>query len=282
MGNDTDFDAHFKIVDHEYLELFGIELLAGRNLTQGDTLLQKAIISETVMKMIGIDDPQEAVGLTLRTGFNGNKTIVGVVKDFHAHSLKSEITPLFLIGYPGFNYQGAVKVVGTDANLQNTIAAVQKEWEAVYPAFTFESEVFEDHVTGSYESEADQLILFQIFSGIAIFIGCLGLYGLVAFMANQKTKEIGVRKVLGATVGQIINIFSKEMLLLIVVAFLVAAPLGYYAMSQWLLDFEYNISIEVWMFVVAVGFTLLIGGVTTGIRSIRAAMANPVDSLRTE
>lgn len=282
LGNDTDFDAHFKIVDHEYLDLFGIELLAGRNLTHADTLLQKALITETVMKMIGIDDPQDAVGKTVTTGFNGNKTIVGVVKDFHAHSLKQEITPLFLIGYPDFNYQGAVKVVGSEDNLQNTITALQREWEAVYPAYTFESEVFEDHVTGNYENEADQLILFQIFSGIAIFIGCLGLYGLVAFMANQKTKEIGVRKVLGATVGQIINIFSKEMLLLIVVAFVVAAPLGYYAMSQWLLDFEYNINIQGWMFVVAIGFTLLIGGVTMGIRSVKAALANPVDSLRTE
>jgi len=282
LANDTDFDAHFKVVDQEYLELFGIELLAGRNLTQADTVLKNAIITETVMNMIGIDDPQEAVGITVRTGFNGNKTIVGVVKDFHAHSLKNEITPLFLIGYPGFNYQGAIKVVGTDADLQRIIAEVKQEWEQVYPAFTFESEVFEDHITGNYETEADQLILFQIFSGIAIFIGCLGLYGLVAFMANQKTKEIGVRKVLGATVGQIINIFSKEMLLLIAAAFILAAPLGYFAMSQWLLDFQYNISIEVWMFVVAVGFTLLIGGVTTGIRSIKAAMANPVDSLRTE
>ncbi len=282
LANDTDFDAQFKIIDHEYLDLFGIELLAGRNLTDGDTVFQRAMITETVMKMIGIEDPQDAVGITLSTGFNGNKTIVGVVKDFHAASLKEEIAPLILIGYPGFNYKGAIKVVGTEENLQSVMANLKKEWEEVYPAFIFESEVFEDHVSERYEEEANQLILFQILSGIAIFIGCLGLYGLVAFMANQKNKEIGVRKVLGASVVQIVNIFSKEMLLLIGVAFLVAAPLGYYAMSQWLLDFEYNISIEVWMFIVAIGFTLFIGGLTTGIRSLRAAMANPVDSLRTE
>ena len=282
LNSENDFDAQFKVIDSDYIDLFDIELLAGRNLSEADTSLQNAMITETVMRMIGIEDPNEAVGIKINTGFNGAKNIVGVVKDFHAHSLKSEIMPLFLIGWPNFNYRGSIKVIGDDASIQKTIKDLQREWETVFPNYTFESDIFDDSVLENYEAEADQLILFQIFSGIAIFIGCLGLYGLIAFMANQKTKEIGVRKVLGATVGQILNIFSKELVLLIGVAFLLSAPLGYYAMSQWLLDFEYNISMEVWMFAVAIAFTFIIGGITTGYRSMRAAQANPVDSLRSE
>ncbi|GAB5523184.1 MAG: ABC transporter permease [Roseivirga sp.] len=282
LANETDFDAQFKIVDDQYLELFGIELLAGRKLMAGDTLFKNTVITETVMRMIGFDDPQEVVGVKVRTGFNGAKTIVGVVKDFHAHSLKSEITPLFLLGYPTFNFEGAIKVKGGKESFASTIASLEKEWNAVFPDYTFEHTVFEDRVAEDYSQEADLLILFQIFSGIAIFIGCLGLYGLVAFMANHKTKEIGVRKVLGASVTQIISIFSKELLTLIAVSFLIAAPVGYYVMTQWLQDFEYNISIEAWMFLVAITFTFLIGGFTTGFRSLRAARANPVDSLRSE
>lgn len=282
LASDTDFDAQFKIVDDHYLDLFDIELLAGQNLSATDTLLKKTLVTEKVVRMLGFETPQEAIGIKVKTSFNGEKTIVGVVKDFHAYSLKSEMAPLFLIGYPGFNYEGAIRFVGDEESYKSTMAAVKREWSEVFPEYTFDSYLFEDRIAENYEQEADTLILFQIFSGIAIFIGCLGLYGLVAFMANQKTKEIGVRKVLGATIGQIVAIFSKELLILIAISFLIAAPVGYYVMTQWLQDFEYNISIEFWMFLVAIVFTFIIGGFTTGFRSLRAARANPVDSLRSE
>lgn len=282
LANDTDFDAQFKIIDDHYLDLFDLKLLAGQNLSASDTILKKALITEKVVRMLGFESPEEAIGVKVKTGFNGEKTIVGVVNDFHAYSLKSELAPLFLIGYPGFNYEGAIRFVGDEESYKSTIAAVEHEWYEVFPEYTFEPYLFEDRIAENYEQEADTLVLFQVFSGIAIFIGCLGLYGLVAFMANQKNKEIGVRKVLGASVGQIVAIFSKELLLLIAISFLFAAPLGYYFMNEWLQDFEYNISMEAWMFVAAIGFTFLIGGLTTGFRSLRAAMANPVDSLRSE
>ncbi|MCE7995714.1 MAG: FtsX-like permease family protein [Roseivirga sp.] len=282
LANDTDFDAQFKIIDDHYLDLFDLKLLAGQNLSASDTILKKALITEKVVRMLGFESPEEAIGVKVRTGFNGEKTIVGVVNDFHAYSLKSEIAPLFLIGYPGFNYEGAIRFVGDEDSYKSTIAAVEREWYEVFPDYNFEPYLFEDRIAEKYEQEADTLILFQVFSGIAIFIGCLGLYGLVAFMANQKNKEIGVRKVLGASVMQIVSIFSKELLLLIAISFLFAAPLGYYFMNQWLQGFEYNISIEAWMFLVAIAFTFFIGGLTTGFRSLRAAMANPVDSLRSE
>ena len=134
----------------------------------------------------------------------------------------------------------------------------------------------------NYNDEAKVLTLFQLFSGIAILIGCLGLYGLVSFMANQKKKEIGVRKVLGASVNQILNIFSREMLVLIAIAFLIAVPFGYYFMNDWLSGFEYRIELNVWVFVIAMAFTLVVGMVTTVLRSLQAAVSNPVDSLRSE
>jgi ABC-type antimicrobial peptide transport system permease subunit len=162
------------------------------------------------------------------------------------------------------------------------ITALESAWTKQYPNVLFDYSLFSESIMENYEEEANMMNLFQIFSGIAILIGCLGLYGLVAFLASQKTKEIGIRKVLGASVGQILNIFSKELLVLIVIAFLIAAPVSYYIMDYWLSDFEYRININVWVFVIAIGFTLLVAGLTTGFRSVRAAKANPVDSLRSE
>ena len=282
LANDTDFDAHFKLIDEYYLDLFDIPLLAGRNLRKGDTLLQNALVTETVLKMIGITDPQEIIGKKIQTSFNGDKTIVGVVKDFHSYSLKSELQPLFLISYANLNFEGAVKVIGGEEAFKQTVAAIEKEWNEVFPEYIFEYNILEERIDENYNDEANMLTLFQIFSGITIFIGCLGLYGLIAFMANQKKKEIGVRKVLGATVNQILSIFSKELILLIAAGFVVAAPLGYYTMDQWLLDFEYSIDMKVWMFGAAILFTVVVGSLTAGLRSLQAARANPVDSLRSE
>jgi len=162
------------------------------------------------------------------------------------------------------------------------VKKLEETWTAQYPDTIFDYTLLSEKIMENYEEEARVLTLFQIFSGLAIFIGCLGLYGLVSFMANQKTKEIGIRKVLGASVNQILNLFSKELLVLIGIAFLLAAPLGYYLMNDWLSGFEFRIGLSVWVFAAAIGFTLLIGAITTGLRSFRAATSNPVDSLRSE
>lgn len=282
LANDTDFDAQFKVIDDQYLDLYGIKLLAGRNLTAADSTLENALITETVMNMLGFESPDDAIGKKVKTGFSGSKNVVGVVSDFHAHSLKVEITPLFLVNYPGFYFKGAVKVTGNDQSMKDVLAVVNTEWDKLFPEHTFDYDILAERVKEDYKQEADVLTLFQIFSGIAILIGCLGLYGLVSFMANQRTKEIGIRKVLGASIAQILRIFSRELMLLISVAFVLAIPIGYYFMDSWLNDFEYRINMSVWMFAVAVAFTLVIAGITTGVRSLRAANANPVDSLRSE
>lgn len=282
LESESDFDASFKIIDANYLELFDIKLLAGRNLTASDTAFKNAIVSEKVLKTMNISDPETAIGVKIETGFNGEKTIVGVVKDFHAVSLKMEIPALILLNYPEYYYIANIQFEGDENETKDIIASIENVWQDQYPDYIFDHAIYSETLLESYDGEANMLSLFQVFSGIAILIGCLGLYGLISFMANQKTKEIGVRKVLGASIQQILGIFSKELIVLILIAFVIAAPVAYYFMSAWLQDFEYSINIGAWVFLVAMIFTLVIGGVTTGFRSIRAARANPVDSLRSE
>ena len=275
------YDAAYKVVDENYLDLYGLELLAGRNFRSTDTL-DVAIITQEVLKLMQIEDPNEAIGKEIQSGFAGAKKVIGVIKDFHTKSLKEKIEPTILVTYQDYFYEGALRFEGTDKQMGNVISALEAAWTKQYPNVLFDYSLFSESIMENYEEEANMMNLFQIFSGIAILIGCLGLYGLVAFLASQKTKEIGIRKVLGASVGQILNIFSRELLVLIVIAFVIAAPVAYYIMDYWLSDFEYRINMNVWVFVIAVGFTLLVAGLTTGFRSIRAAQANPVDSLRSE
>lgn len=275
------YDAAYKVADENYLDLYGIEILAGRNFNATDTL-DVAIISKSVMDLMGIENPEDAIGEQIESGFAGAKRVIGVINDFHTKSLKEKIEPTILVTYQGYFYEGAIRFEGTDKQMGNVISALENAWTKQYPNVLFDYSLFSESIMENYEEEANMMNLFQIFSGIAILIGCLGLYGLVAFLASQKTKEIGIRKVLGASVGQILNIFSRELLVLIVLAFLIAAPVAYYIMDYWLSDFEYRIDMNIWVFVIAVGFTLLVAGLTTGFRSLRAAQANPVDSLRSE
>ncbi|MEC7753574.1 ABC transporter permease [Roseivirga thermotolerans] len=277
-----EFDAAFKVIDENYLELYDIELLAGTDISEYDTALAEALISEQALKLMGLENPQDAIGETIRSGFGGSKRVVGVFKDFHNKNLRNKVDPIIMVKYPGYYYEGALRFEGSDNEMSGLIAKLESAWTAQFPDIIFDYSLLSDQIMQNYEDEANVLRLFQIFSGLAIFIGCLGLYGLVSFMANQKTKEIGIRKVLGASVGQILNMFSKEMLILIGIAFILAAPIGFYLMNDWLSGFEYRIELSLWVFAAAIGFTLLIGAVTTALRSFKAATSNPVDSLRSE
>jgi ABC-type antimicrobial peptide transport system permease subunit len=277
-----EFDAAFKVIDENYLDLYDIKLLAGSDISKFDTTLSEAIISEQALKLMGLENPEDAIGETIRSGFNGDKRVVGVFKDFHNKDLRDKVDPIIMVKYSGYYYEGAVRFEGSESQTSNLVKKLEETWTAQYPDTIFDYTLLSEKIMENYEEEARVLTLFQIFSGLAIFIGCLGLYGLVSFMANQKTKEIGIRKVLGASVNQILNLFSKELLVLIGIAFLLAAPLGYYLMNDWLSGFEFRIGLSVWVFAAAIGFTLLIGAITTGLRSFRAATSNPVDSLRSE
>ena len=205
---------------------------------------------------------------------------MGVVRDFHDRSLHSVINPVIITTNLGYYNEYAVKINMTDAN--TTLKALEAAWSSAYPELIYEYAFLDDQIADFYQTEQTMLQLVQIFSFIALFIGCMGLYGLVSFMAIQKTKEIGIRKVLGGSLAHILWIFGKEFFRLIVIAFVVAAPIGWWVMSRWLENYEYRFNFTFWIFVMEIAVISFIALLTVGFRSAQAAMTNPVNSLRTE
>jgi putative ABC transport system permease protein len=275
---DEKFQLNTKFVDEDYIGLYGIKILAGRNIAHIDTM-REALVNEEMVKRLGEKSNDKVLNKTLN--FNGkNMTIVGVVQDYHVMTLHEKIPPLAITSANDMYQTVAVKMNMADA--QNTIKKLDKIWNATFPDFVFEYEFYDEAIGKMYQMETAMLGLIQAFALIAILIGCLGLYGLVSFMVAQKTKEIGVRKVLGASVGQILWLFGKEFSFLILIAFIIAAPAAWWVLNGWLRDFEYRISIGFGVFAAAIFVTGIIAVITVGWQSSRAALANPVKSLRTE
>jgi putative ABC transport system permease protein len=272
------FSIYIKFADTDYLDLYGIELLAGRNLTPSDTS-REFLVNEETVRRLGEKNNNDILNKKM-TIWGKTGLVVGVVKDYHVMTLHERIPPL-AISTNTFMYQTvAVKMNMADA--QNTIKKLDKIWNATFPDFIFSYEFYDEAIGKMYQMETAMLGLIQAFALIAILIGCLGLYGLVSFMVAQKTKEIGVRKVLGASVGQILWLFGKEFSFLILIAFVIAAPAAWWVLNGWLQDFEYRISIGASVFAAAIFLTGIIAVITVGWQSSRAALANPVKSLRTE
>ncbi len=266
-----------KLVDEHYLRLYDISLLAGRNLRESDST--QILVNETFLKANGIQDPQDALG-TIVSFYGVEAPIIGVVKDFHSLSLQREIPSVVMARFPNLFQQVAFKI-----NMQQVSEAInhiEQQWTEAFPQYYFTYQFLDDDLATWYEKEQRTSRLLTLFAGIAIFIGCLGLYGLISFITAQRTKEMGIRKVLGATVSHIVYLFTKDLVMLVGIAFAVAAPLGYYFMQQWLADFTYSIDLSWWMFGIAALVGLLIALFTVSFKSIRAALANPVDSLRNE
>lgn len=289
-GPDQVHPVRVKTVDIHYKDTYQLKMKAGRWFTESEAKIAAdtsvndrftVIINETAVAKLGLLSPQDALGKRVHLGLNDiTPEIVGVVADFHEQSLRDEITPVVMIIYPDLYYDAGIAISG--GNIQQIIERVKKMWTELFPEEYFHYEFLDVHLSELYEAEERQLVLFRIFSGISIFIGCLGLLGLVSFMANQKLKEIGVRKVFGASVSGILLIFSKEFIKLIIVAFLVAAPLAWYLMNMWLENFKYHISIHWSAYVLGLLITVMIALATVAYQSIRAGLANPVDSLRAE
>jgi putative ABC transport system permease protein len=276
---DEDYAVFHKYADEDYIKTYGLQLIAGRNIAPSDTL-REIVINETLAKKLGLKDPQQAVGKNLRIGGRPWLPVVGVVKDFKTNSLREDVKPLTIASQSDFYYTLSVKL-STD-NLSLTTAQIKKLWEKTYPEYAFTSHFTDETIERFYRQETQLALLYKIFAAIAIFISCLGLYGLVSFMAAQKTKEVGIRKVLGANVGNIVVMFSKEFTLLISIAFVIAVPVAWYFMNNWLQNFVYRINIGAGVFVLAILASLIIAWITVGYRALKAALANPVQSLRTE
>jgi hypothetical protein len=264
-------------IDHTYLQTYGLTLLAGKNL-DAQTDSSNILVNEAFLKYINVTNPEAALNRQI-TLDDKKVRIAGVVKDFHVGSLKGAISGIIMRKMPLPNIAG-IKL--ESANMRQTIAQVEQIWKKAYPESLFEFEFLDETIANFYREEVKMFQLFRLFSGIAIFISCLGLYGLVSFMAVQRTKEIGIRKVLGASMAHIVALFSKEFFVLILIAFALAAPLAWFAMQAWLQNFEFRNPMGPGSFLLAILFSLVIAGITVLYRSVRAALTNPVKNLRSE
>lgn len=276
---DEKFDIYIKYGDVNYFKTYGLKLIAGRIYDDSDTT-KEVVVNETLIRKLGLKDPQEALGKEIRLGTQSWKTIVGVSKDFKTNSLKEDVKPLIIAERRSFYSVTAVKLKTT--NLSRTQQAVENAWNEMYPEYAYVTSYFDENLREFYKQDEQLALLYKIFAGIAIFISCLGLYGLISFMAVQKTKEIGVRKVLGASVRNIIFLFSKEFTILIIIGSVIAVPVAYYLMSKWLENFVFRIKLTPAVFIAAIVLSVVIAWLAVGYKSIKAAVANPVKSIRTE
>jgi predicted permease len=279
-SEEVNFRTSIKSADADYIPTFDLKLVAGRNIQPSDTV-REMIINEAMVRKLELKSAEDALGkMITANGGSMVAPIVGVVKDFHDKSFHEEISPVLITTYSKGYSNYAIKLNLAEA--KSTIAAVEKLWLQQHPDQIFKYQFVDESIARFYESEKITLKLIQIFSFIAIIIGCLGLYGLVSFMVSQKTKEIGIRKVLGGTAAHIAWIFGQEFTRLIVVAFLIAAPIGWWFMNDWLQAFKFHTTIGLSTFMLAIGCSLVVAAVTVCYQVIRTAFANPVKSLRIE
>ena len=278
-GKDIDFPSFLKYGDEDYFKTYGLQFLAGKGFFASDTM-HEAVINETMMRKLGVTDAQKIIGKTIKVGGGYWLPIVGVVKDFKTNSLREDIKPLTISSLQRNYFTTGIKIRTND--IARTTAQIQKLWQNTYPEYAYEGHFLDESINRFYKQENQLSLLYKIFAGIAIFISCLGLYGLVSYMAVQKTKEVGVRKVLGASTTDIVVMFSKEFTLLITIAFVIAVPVAWYLMNGWLQNFVYRIHIGFGVFVLAIFASLIIAWITVGYRAVKAALANPVKSLRSE
>ena len=266
-------------VSYDYPKVMGVHLKEGRSFSRefvGDTAV--ILVNEALVDHLGLENP---VGTVLEAGGADGKlyTIVGVLENFHFKSLHTEIHPLILMLSDEFSF-AEIKV--QSENLRETIAFIENVWKQYAPQTPFDYSFLDEDFGALFQAEQRLGQIFGVFTGLAIFVACLGLLALAAFMAEQRTKEIGIRKVLGASVSHIVILLSKDFTKLVLIAFLIAVPVGYFAMSRWLENFAYRIDIDISVFIVAGGVAVVIAWLTVSYQSIKAALMNPVKSLRNE
>jgi putative ABC transport system permease protein len=295
MGRDFDLSldgnknsAHFTTrkngVSPEYIPTYDIKLLAGRNFDNSDyntdwKKVHNIILNENVTRQLGFKTPQEAVGKQVHV--EGRQwDVVGVVADFHQKSLRYPLEPLVL--FPLFSTYSALSVKVNTKDVTQTMAAIKAKYDQFFPGNLFDYYFLDDSYNQQYANDILFGKIFGIFSAFAVLIACLGLLGLSLFTTVQRTKEIGVRKVLGASVSNIIFLLSKDFIKLVLVAFIIASPVAWLIMNNWLNDFAYRIHISAWIFIAAGLTAVIIALATISFQAIKAALANPVKSLRTE
>lgn len=280
IGKDELFTVNSKSIDEHYLSLFELELISGRNLTSNDPN-ENILISEIGLSKFNLGTAHEAIGMELEATWGGKKKIVGVVKDFNVNSLRSELMPVMLFNQPQGYYELAFKVSET-ADPGETLAKVENIWDQVYPELLIEYSFLDERIASRYNFEEVMGKSISFFVIVALIISILGLYGLTDYMANAKRKEIGIRKVVGAEIYQILKLFAKEVVLLLIISFAISASASYWLMQGWLEGFEYHITIGWEIITIALLATGFITAMTMGSRSISAARLNPVEVLKDE
>jgi putative ABC transport system permease protein len=267
----------------DYFDVYKLKLIAGKLYERTDTA-KEYLVNEAFTKAFGFKKPEDAIGKLINAN-NKSLPITGVLKDFHTKSTHAAIEPLVFSGAENRSYSIHVALKSQEGNpgqWKNVLAKIEKEHKALYPDNEFKSNFFDETVAAFYKKEQDVKRLLNWAAGLCIFISCLGLLGLVIYSTNTRTKEIGVRKVLGASIAQIVTMLSKDLVVLVLTAFVVAAPLAWIAMNNWLKKFAYRTDISWWVFAATAGVALAAALLTVSIQSIKAASANPVKSLRTE
>ena len=276
-------DVQQRYGDTNYVKLYGIKLLAGSNIQQTDTVTS-FLINETYAHILGFQKPQQAVGKYLDWR-SKQVPVRGVVSDFNQQSLHETIKPLVIGSWSNSQRQISIALVPQNESgtaWKAAISKIEKAFKEVYPKDDFDYKFVDQEIAKYYDEERHISSLLMWATGLAVFISCLGLLGLVLYTTTQRTKEIEVRKVLGASVSQIVTMISKDFLLLTIIAFLIATPLAWIGMRKWLQNFAYRTDISWWIFLLGAIVMIIIALITLGFQTIKAAMANPVKSLRSE
>lgn len=278
-ASDAPFPISMKFCDADFQKTYDIPLLAGRWFQPSDTI-QEVLVNETTMRKLGISDPATMIGQMLRLGARTHCPIVGVVKDFHTHSLHEKLEPILLASRAKYYGEAGIKLSGHQT--AETTAAIAAVFAELYPQQVYSGRFLDAYLEQFYKAENRFATLCKAFAALAIFISCLGLFGLASHAAARRTKEIGIRKVLGASVGGILVLLSRDFLALVAIALVVACPIAWYLMHQWLMDFAFRIDMQWWMFAGTGVCALVIAFITVGYHSLQVATANPVHSLKSD
>ncbi len=244
-------------------------------------MTREFLVNESLMKSLGIKNPDEILNKEISIWGDRIKCpVVGVLKDFNDRSFRNDLAPLLITTNITMYSQAGIKL--ETKNIFSTLQSVKTIWEQTLPNFVYEYKFLDDKIAGFYKQESQLAQLYKIFAAIAIFLSCLGLYGLALFMAVQRTKEVGIRKVFGASADNIVYLFSKEFIMLIAIAFVIATPIAWYFMQNWLQNYVYRINISWWIFAAGGFVAIIIALATISFQAIKAAFANPVNSLRSQ
>ncbi|UKT62204.1 ABC transporter permease [Pedobacter mucosus] len=273
-----DFQVNVKIADEAYLNTFGLTLVAGRNLAKSDTI-KEFVVNETFLNKLNVKNPNEAIGKIVKL-WSKSGPIVGVVKDFNNYSLHECISPIALFSWKKRASTLAIKL--ESKQLLNTMKNIEKTFNTTFPDNVYDVSFLDDQIASYYRTERVMGILFKVFAGVVIFISFIGLFGLISFIATQRTREIAIRKVLGASNLELIKMLNGSFLWMVLIANMVAWPIGYIFVKQWLSGFQYRIELSIWPFAIAMFVSLGVTLITVTIRSYQAAKANTIDALKYE